>query len=60
MTILFAALALALLGLISFGLISAGCTMIMVFLILAVILAVLGYAAYRILMKNVEKYYCAG
>ena len=51
---------LALLGLISFGLISAGCTMIVLFLILAAILAVLAYAAYRILMKNVEKYYFAG
>ena len=51
---------LALLGLICFGLISAGCTMIVLFLILAAILAVLAYAAYRILMKNVEKYYFAG
>ena len=51
---------LALLGLMSFGLISAGCTMTVIFLILAAILAVLGYAAYRLLMKNVEKYYCAG
>ena len=51
---------LALMGLICYGLISAGCTMIVLFLILAAILAVLAYAAYRILMRNVEKYYCAG
>ena len=51
---------LALLGLMSFGLISAGCTMTAIFLILAAILAILAYAAYRLLMKNVEKYYCAG
>ena len=29
-------------------------------LILAAILALLAYAAYRLLMKNVNKYYCAG
>ncbi len=51
---------LALMGLICFGLISAGCTMIVLFLILAAILSLLAYAAYRILMKNVDKYYFAG
>lgn len=51
---------LALLGLLCFGLISAGCTMTVIFLILAAVLAVLAYVAYRLLMKNVEKYYCAG
>ena len=51
---------LALLGLMCFGLISAGCTMYVLFLILAAILALLAYAAYRLLMKNVNKYYCAG
>ena len=51
---------LALLGLMCFGLISAGCTIYVLFLILAAILALLAYAAYRILMKNVNKYYCAG
>ena len=41
---------LALLGLMCFGLISAGCTIYVLFLILAAILALLAYAAYRILM----------
>ena len=51
---------LALLGVVCFLLISAGCSMIALFAILAVILAALGYGAYRLLMKNVDKYYFAG
>ena len=40
--------------------ISNGWEMIPVFAVLAVILIVLSVLAYRILMKNVDKYYCAG
>ena len=48
------------LALVSYLLISAGCSMAALFAILAAILAALGYGAYRLLMKNVDKYYFAG
>ncbi len=51
---------LALLALISYLMLNAGWTTLPVFAVLMTILAVLAYAAWRLLMKNVEKYYCAG
>ena len=39
---------------------SQGMTLIPVFAVLLAILAVIGYISYRLLMKNVDRYYCAG
>ena len=51
---------LAALALLSYGMLSLGWTLIPVFSVLLAVLIVLSYAAYSILMKNVDKYYCAG
>ena len=40
--------------------ISQGWGLIPVFAVLLGILLVIAYDAYRLLMKNVDKYYCAG
>ena len=51
---------LAALALLSYCMLSLGWTLIPVFSVLLAVLIVLSYAAYSILMKNVDKYYCAG
>ena len=51
---------LAALALLSYCMLSLGWTLIPVFGVLLAVLIVLSYAAYSILMKNVDKYYCAG
>ena len=51
---------LALLGLLSYFLLDAGWTLIPVFAVLAVLLAAAAFGAYKLLMNNVEKFYCAG
>ena len=50
---------IALAGL-SYLMITLGWSIYLVFAVLLVILAVLAYGAYRLLMKNVDKYYFAG
>ena len=51
---------LALLALISYLMLNAGWTTLPVFAVLMAILLALAFAAYRVLMKNTDKYYCAG
>ena len=51
---------LAALAILSYFMISAGWGLIPVFAVLLAILAVLAFFGYRLLMKNVQKYYCAG
>ena len=51
---------LALLGGLSYLMIDGGLDLLPVFAILMAILLALAFGAYRMLMKNVEKYYCAG
>ena len=51
---------LAALAILSYFMIDAGWGVIPVFAVLAVILGALAFGAYRLLMKNVEKYYFAG
>ncbi len=51
---------LAALALLSYFMISAGWGLVPVFAVLLAILALLAFGAYRLLMRNVEKYYCAG
>ncbi len=43
-----------------FLMLDAGWTLVPVFAVLLAVLLALAYGAYRILMKNVDKYYCAG
>ena len=45
---------------VSYLMLSQGMTLIPVFAVLLAILAVIGYISYRLLMKNVDRYYCAG
>ena len=45
---------------VSYLMISQGWGVIPVFAVLMAVLCALGYGAYRLLMRNVEKYYCAG
>ena len=51
---------LALLALISYLMLNAGWTTLPVFAVLMAVLAALAYAAYRLLLRNTDKYYCAG
>ena len=51
---------LAALGALGFVLVTSGWTLIPVFAVLAVILALLSFGAYTLLMKNVDKYYVKG
>ncbi len=51
---------LALLALISYLMLNAGWTTLPVFAVLMAILLALAFAAYRVLMKNTDQYYCAG
>ena len=48
------------LAVLSWLMISWNWTLIPVFAVLLAILAAIGYGSYRLLMKNVDKYYCAG
>ena len=51
---------LAALGALGFVLVTSGWTLIPVFAVLAVILALMCFGAYTLLMKNVDKYYVKG
>ena len=51
---------LAALAGLSYLMLSGGWTILPVFAVLAVILTVIGFFAYKLLMKNVDTYYCAG
>ncbi|MBR4577339.1 MAG: hypothetical protein IKO25_09055 [Clostridia bacterium] len=51
---------LAALGALGFVLVTSGWTLIPVFAVLAVILALMSFGAYTLLMKNVDKYYVKG
>ena len=51
---------LAALAILSYLMISNGWELIPVFAVLFAILAAVGFGAYRLLMKNVDRYYCAG
>ena len=59
-SMLFSWAILAALALLSYFMISQGWGLIPVFAVLLGILLAIAYAAYRLLMKNVDKYYCAG
>ena len=51
---------LAALAGLSYLMLSGGWDILPVFAVLAAILAAIGFFAYKLLMKNVDKYYCAG